>query len=138
MSHAETLSKSSMEFTLSENQNMIADMIRKFGDEHIRPQMMEWDETQKFPIECFKKLGELGLMGVLVPTEYGGSGFGYMEYVTVITEISKICGSIGLSVAAHNSLCTGHILQFGNDEQKKNIYPSWLPLNGLVHGDLQR
>ena len=118
MSHAETLSASTLEFTFSENQKMIADMIKKFGEENIKPHMMEWDETQKFPVECFKKMGELGLMGVLVPTEYGGAGFGYMEYVTVISEISKIDGSIGLSVAAHNSLCTGHILQFGNEEQK--------------------
>lgn len=102
---------------------MIADMIRDFGDKHIRPKMMEWDNTQEFPVEVFKKLGELGLMGVLVPSEYGGAGLKYNEYVTVISEIGKICGSIGLSVAAHNSLCTGHILQFGNEEQKKK----WLP-----------
>ena len=137
MAHTATLSESTMDFSLSENQNMIAEMIRKFGDEHIRPKMMEWDETQKFPVECFKKLGELGLMGVLVPTEYGGSGFGYMEYVTVISEISKICGSIGLSVAAHNSLCTGHILQFGNEEQKKKYLPKlasaeWIGAWGLT------
>lgn len=137
MQHTDTLSKSAIEFSLSENQNMIADMIRKFGDEHIRPKMMEWDEAQTFPVECFKKLGDLGLMGVLVPTEYGGAGFGYMEYVTVITEISKICGSIGLSVAAHNSLCTGHILQFGNDEQKKKYLPKlasaeWIGAWGLT------
>src|SRR6201993_4808611 len=90
-----------MSFHLSENQVMIADMIRKFGKENILPHMMEWDETQKFPVEVFKKLGELGLMGVLVPTEYGGSGFGYHEYVTAIVELSRICGSIGLSMAAH-------------------------------------
>ena len=137
MSHTATLSESTMEFTTSENQNMIADMIRKFGDEHIRPKMMEWDEAQTFPVECFKKLGELGLMGVLVPTEYGGAGFGYMEYVTVISEIAKICGSIGLSVAAHNSLCTGHILQFGNEEQKKKYLPKlasaeWIGAWGLT------
>ncbi len=112
-----------MSFQLSENQIMIADMIRKFGKEHILPQMMEWDESQKFPVEVFKKLGELGLMGVLVPTEYGGSGFGYTEYVTAITELGSICGSIALSMAAHNSLCTGHILQFGNEEQKKKYLP---------------
>ncbi|HET6227022.1 MAG TPA: acyl-CoA dehydrogenase family protein, partial [Bacteroidia bacterium] len=99
-----------MDFTKNENQRMIADMIKKFGDDHIRPKMMTWDETQEFPIDVFKKLGELGLMGVLVPQEYGGSGFSYTEYVTTIVEISKICGSIGLSLAAHNSLCTGHIL----------------------------
>ncbi len=84
---------------------------------------MEWDETQEFPVEVFKKFGELGLMGVLVPSEYGGAGFGYTEYVTVISEVAKICGSIGLSLAAHNSLCTGHILQFANPAQKKK----WLP-----------
>ena len=104
---------------MNENQQMIADMIKKFGNEHIRPQMMEWDESQEFPIELFKKMGKLGLMGVLVPTEYGGSGFSYFEYITAIVELSKICGSIGLSMAAHNSLCTGHILAFGNEEQKK-------------------
>lgn len=112
-----------MDFSYSENQKMIAGMIQDFGKKEILPKMMEWDEAQEFPIDVFKKLGELGLMGVLVPTEYGGSGFGYEEYVTVVSEISKICGSIGLSVAAHNSLCTGHILQFGNEEQKKK----WLP-----------
>ncbi|MEQ6118706.1 acyl-CoA dehydrogenase family protein [Reichenbachiella sp. MALMAid0571] len=108
---------------IKENQKMIIDMIRSFGEKEIKPNIMQWDENQIFPIELFKKLGALGLMGVLVPQEYGGSGFGYEEYVTVISEISKIDGSIGLSVAAHNSLCTGHILQFGNEEQKKR----WLP-----------
>jgi len=126
-----------MNFALSENQVMIADMIRKFGKDHILPKMMEWDESQHFPVEVFKKLGELGLMGVLVPTEYGGSGFGYLEYVTVISEIAKICGSIGLSTAAHNSLCTGHILQFGNEEQKKKYLPKlataeWIGAWGLT------
>ncbi|HET6245866.1 MAG: acyl-CoA dehydrogenase family protein [Bacteroidetes bacterium] len=112
-----------MDFELNENQKMIAGMIKDFGDKHIRPKMMEWDESQEFPVEVFKKLGELGLMGVLVPTQYGGSGFSYTEYVTAITELSRICGSIGLSMAAHNSLCTGHILAFGNEEQKQR----WLP-----------
>ena len=112
-----------MDFSLNENQHMIADMIKKFGDEHIRPKMMEWDEAQTFPVEVFKKLGDLGLMGVLVPTEYGGSGFGYAEYVTAISELGKICGSIALSMAAHNSLCTGHIMAFGNEDQKKKYLP---------------
>jgi len=112
-----------MNFSLSENQQMIITMVRDFAEKHIRPHVMEWDEAQTFPVETFKKLGELGLMGVLVPEEYGGSGLGYFEYVSVITEISKVCGSIGLSVAAHNSLCTGHILAFANDEQKLR----WLP-----------
>ena len=112
-----------MNLIKTENQEIIAQMVRDFGARHIRPNMMDWDESQEFPVEVFKKLGELGLMGVLVPEEYGGSGFGYLEYVTAIAEISKIDGSIGLSVAAHNSLCTGHILQFGNEEQKQR----WLP-----------
>ncbi len=110
-------------FHSSENGKMVTDMVRDFAEKHIRPHVMEWDEAQIFPVEIFKKLGELGLMGVLVPEEYGGSGFGYFEYVNVIVEISKVCGSIGLSVAAHNSLCTGHIMAFGNDEQKRR----WLP-----------
>ena len=112
-----------MNFELNENQQMIADMIRNFGDKEIRPRLMEWDESQELPIDVLKKLGDLGLMGVLVPTKYGGSGFGYFEYVTALTEIGSICGSIGLSVAAHNSLCTGHILQFGNEEQKQKYLP---------------
>ncbi len=126
-----------MEFKQNENQIMIAEMIRKFGAEHIRPKMMEWDESQEFPVDVMKKLGELGLLGVLVPTEYGGSGFGYFEYVTALTEIGKICGSICLSVAAHNSLCTGHILAFGNEEQKKKYLPKlatgeWIGAWGLT------
>lgn len=126
-----------MNFEYNENQHMIADMIRKFADENIRPRLMEWDESQVFPVEVFKKLGELGLMGVLVPTEYGGSGFTYIEYVTAISELAKVCGSIGLSMAAHNSLCTGHILTFGNEEQKKKYLPKlasaeWIGAWGLT------
>lgn len=98
-------------------------MVKDFAQKEIKPHVMEWDEAQHFPVPLFKKMGELGLMGVLVPSEYGGSGFGYLEYVTVISEISKVCGSIGLSVAAHNSLCTGNILQFGNEEQKQKYLP---------------
>jgi len=112
-----------MDFSYSETQKMIAETIRDFGAQHIKPDMMKWDESQEFPIHVFKALGELGLMGVLVPEEFGGSGLGYDEYVTVVDEISQIDSSIGLSVAAHNSLCIGHILQFGTDEQKKK----WLP-----------
>lgn len=112
-----------MDFSQTENQEMISRMARDFAEKHIRPHLMEWDESQEFPLEVFKQLGELGMMGVLVPQEYGGAGFGYHEYITVITEIAKVCGSIGLSVAAHNSLCTGHILTFGNEEQKKKYLP---------------
>lgn len=112
-----------MNFSYSETQKMIAETIRDFGAQHIKPYMMDWDNSQEFPVHVFKALGELGLMGVLVPQEYGGSGLTYDEYVTVVDEISQIDSSIGLSVAAHNSLCTGHILQFGNEAQKKK----WLP-----------
>ena len=134
------LENNAITFAKNENQIMIADMIRKFGKEHILPKMMEWDESQEFPIEVFKKLGELGLMGVLVPTEYGGSGFSYTEYVTAITELGSICGSIALSMAAHNSLCTGHILQFGNEEQKKKYLPKlataeWIGAWGLTEAN---
>ena len=112
-----------MNFSYNENQNMIADMIRTFGEQHILPFVKEWDENQVFPFDVFKKLGQLGLMGVLVPEQYGGSGFSYTEYVTAIEELSKIDPSVGLSMAAHNSLCTGHILQFGSEEQKQKYLP---------------
>lgn len=112
-----------MRFGTTENQQMIAEMLQSFGEQHIRPHFMDWDEKQTFPVEVFRKLGELGCMGVLVPEKYGGAGFGYSEYVTTVVEISKICGSIGLSVAAHNSLCTNHILMFGSDEQKEKYLP---------------
>jgi len=107
-----------MDFSYNDNQKMISDMIQKFGEYHITPYVRDWDENQIFPVHVFKKLGELGLMGVLVPVEYGGSGFTYNEYVTAIQELSILDPSIGLSMAAHNSLCTGHILQFGNKDQK--------------------
>lgn len=112
-----------MEFQLSENQQLITQTVRDFADKNIRPKMMEWDESQHFPVEVFKKLGELGLMGVLVPENYGGAGLGYFEYVTAISELARVCGSVGLSMAAHNSLCTGHIMQFGNEEQKQKYLP---------------
>lgn len=112
-----------MDFNYNENQKMIADMVKQFGKQNITPFVREWDDNQIFPLEVFKKLGELGLMGVLVPTEYGGSGFSYTEYVTAIEQLAILDPSIGLSMAAHNSLCTGHILQFGNEDQKKK----WLP-----------
>jgi alkylation response protein AidB-like acyl-CoA dehydrogenase len=124
-------------FQESENQQLIAKMVQDFGKLEIKPKSMEWDETQEFPVHLFKKLGALGLMGVLVPIEYGGSGFGYSDYVTVISELARIDGSIGLSVAAHNSLCTGHILQFGNKDQKEKYLPKlasaeWIGAWGLT------
>ena len=112
-----------MDFTYNENQRMIADMIRQFGEKEITPFARDWDDDQIFPIDVFKKLGDLGLMGVLVPSEYGGSGFSYNEYVTAIEELAILYPSVALSMAAHNSLCTGHILQFGNKDQKNK----WLP-----------
>jgi alkylation response protein AidB-like acyl-CoA dehydrogenase len=113
----------SLDFAESPNVQMIRQMARDFAEKHIHPHVMEWDEAQHFPVDLFHRLGEQGMMGVLVPEAYGGAGLGYHEYVAVIDEIAQVCGSIGLSVAAHNSLCTGHILMFGNEEQKSR----WLP-----------
>ena len=113
----------SFNFSETETQQNVKAMVRDFAEKNIRPNIMEWDEAQHFPVELFKQLGDLCLMGVLVPEEYGGSGLGYQEYVDVIVEVARVCGSIGLSLAAHNSLCTGHILAFGNEEQKQK----WLP-----------
>ena len=126
-----------MNFSTNENQKMIAQICRDFAEKEIRPNLMEWDEKQIFPRELFRKMGELGLLGVYVPQEYGGSGFTYFEYVTAIVEIAKVCGSVGLSVAAHNSLCTGHIMAFGNEEQKKKYLPllasgEWIGAWGLT------
>jgi butyryl-CoA dehydrogenase len=112
-----------MDFSKDEITLQVAETAREFANQFIRPDMMIWDEKQEFPLDVFKGLGRLGLMGILVPEEYGGSGLSYFEYVAVISEISKVCGSIGLSVAAHNSLCTGHILAFANEEQKREYLP---------------
>lgn len=112
-----------MNFQATENQLLIRQTCRDFAEKNIRPHVMEWDESQTFPTQVFKQMGELGLMGVLVPQEFGGSGMGYFEYMEAIVEIAKVCGSVGLSLAAHNSLCTGHIMMFGNQEQKSK----WLP-----------
>jgi alkylation response protein AidB-like acyl-CoA dehydrogenase len=126
-----------MDFNYNENQKLISEMIRSFSEKEIVPFMKDWDDNQTFPVAVFKKLGELGLMGVLVPQEYGGSGFGYAEYVTAIEELAKVDPSIGLSMAAHNSLCTGHIMQFGNELQKKKYLPKlataeWIGAWGLT------
>ncbi len=112
-----------MNFSRYENQDMIEQMARDFAEKEIRPNVMKWDESQHFPVDLFKKMGELGMMGVFVPEEYNGAGLGYFEYVTIVKEVARVCGSIGLSVAAHNSLCTNHILMFGNEEQKKKYLP---------------
>jgi len=112
-----------MHFQSSEITQQVAQIARDFSNQHIRPNLMEWDESQEFPVHIFKALGELGLMGVLVPTTYGGSGLSYFEYNAIIQEVAKVCGSIGLSLAAHNSLCTGHIMTFGNENQKQKYLP---------------
>ncbi len=116
---------------------MITNSARDFAKKYIKPYFMEWDESQEFPIETMRKLGEYGFMGVLVPEEYGGSGLDYNAYINIIVEISKVCGSVGLSLAAHNSLCTNHILTFGNEEQKKKYLPKlasaeWIGAWGLT------
>ena len=112
-----------MNFQPEEITNQVAQTARDFAQRYIKPHVMEWDETQEFPLPVFKGLGKLGMMGVLVPEKYGGAGLGYFEYNAIIQELSKVCGSIGLSVAAHNSLCTNHILSFGTEVQKMK----WLP-----------
>jgi alkylation response protein AidB-like acyl-CoA dehydrogenase len=113
-----------MEFATTENQTMIAQAVRDLCERELRPHVMEWDEAQHLPVDLLKEhFGPAGMLGVLVPEEYGGAGLGYFEYINTIVEVAKICGSVGLSVAAHNSLCTGHIMTFGNGEQKRR----WLP-----------
>jgi alkylation response protein AidB-like acyl-CoA dehydrogenase len=117
--------------------NLIRQSAKDFAETHIRPMVMVWDEDQTFPLDLFKKLGEHGFMGILVPEQYQGSGLGYQEYITILDEISKVCGSIGLSVAAHNSLCTNHILSFANESQKQKYLPKlatgeWIGAWGLT------
>ena len=129
-----------MNFKQEESEAMISQMVRDFAEKEIRPHVMHWDEEQIFPKELFRKMGELGLMGVLVPSAYGGAGLGYYEYIACIVEISKVCGSIGLSVAAHNSLCINHILEFGNEEQKQKYLPKlasgeWIGAWGLTEAN---
>lgn len=112
-----------MNFELNENQLLITQMVRDFAEKEIRPNMMKWDADEHFPIDIMKKMGSLGLLGIYIPEKYGGSGFTYAEYATALMEIGKVCGGIGLSVAAHNSLCTGHIYYHGNEEQKQRFLP---------------
>lgn len=125
------------ELDTDEQLEMIRQSAKDFAENYIRPHVMEWDETQEFPVELFHKMGEFGFMGVLVPENYGGSGLGYQEYITIVDEISQVCGSIGLSVAAHNSLCTNHILTFANEVQKQKYLPKlasgeWIGAWGLT------
>ena len=123
-----------------QNLSLIEETAASFAKQNILPHVMEWDESQTFPIDVFRKMGALGFMGVLVPEAYGGSGLGYHEYISIIGEIAKVCGSVGLSLAAHNSLCTGHILAFGNEEQKKKYLPKlasgeWIGAWGLTEAN---
>ena len=113
-----------MDFSTEELTQQVGRTARDFAAQFIRPHVSQWDEDQEFPHQLFKELGKLGMMGIVVPEAYGGSGLSYTEYVTIIVEISKVCGGIGLSLAAHNSLCTGHILAFGNQQQKEKYLPA--------------
>ena len=129
-----------MNFQVNEITAQVAQTAKDFANQFIKPYLMEWDETQEFPLHIFKEMGKLGMMGVFVPEEYGGTGLGYFEYKSVIEEVAKVCGSIGLSLAAHNSLCTGHILAFGNEEQKHKYLPKlasaeWLGAWGLTEAN---
>jgi alkylation response protein AidB-like acyl-CoA dehydrogenase len=129
-----------MNFETSEITQQVAQTARDFARQHIKPYVMQWDESQEFPIHIFKQLGELGIMGAFVPEQYGGAGLSYFEYKAIIEEIAKVDGSIGLSVAAHNSLCTGHILSFGNEEQKQKYLPrlataEWIGAWGLTEAN---
>lgn len=129
-----------MEFGYTENQQMIAQMVRDFAEKEIKPNRYQWDKDEHFPVDVMKKMGELGLLGIYVPEEYGGSGFGYHEYVTALIELGKVCGGVGLSVAAHNSLCTGHIYYHGSEEQKKKYLPKlasgeWIGAWGLTEAN---
>jgi len=126
-----------MNFETSELTQQVAQTARDFAQQHIKPYVMNWDESQEFPLQVFREMGKLGLMGVLVPEKYEGAGLSYFEYVAILQEIGKVCGSIALSVAAHNSLCTGHIMAFGNEEQKQKYLPKlataeWLGAWGLT------
>jgi alkylation response protein AidB-like acyl-CoA dehydrogenase len=129
-----------MDFEFDEVSRHAAATARDFAQQFIRPHVMEWDEVQHFPAETLRVMGRLGLMGVFVPEKYGGSGMGYIEYILIIEEIARVCGSIGLSLAAHNSLCTGHILNFGSEEQKKEYLPKlssgeWIGSWGLTEAN---
>ena len=129
-----------MNFKQDELTQQVAQTAKDFADKYIKPHVMEWDESQHFPLHVYKELGKLGMMGVLVPETYGGAGLSYFEYNVILQEISKVCGGVGLSVAAHNSLCTGHILTFGNEEQKKKYLPKlatceWLGAWGLTEAN---
>jgi alkylation response protein AidB-like acyl-CoA dehydrogenase len=112
-----------MDFTQTENQQLVRSTIAEFAKKEILPNVMKWDESQEFPRHIFKQLGDLGFMGMLIPEEYGGAGMGYFEYIVAIEELGKVCGSVALSYAAHNSLCSMHLFNFGNEEQRRKYTP---------------
>jgi len=129
-----------MNFEFNENQKMIAQTVRDFAEKEIRPHVMHWDENEIFPVDVMKKMGEMGLLGIFVPENYGGSGLSYLEYVAALSELAKVCGGVALSVAAHNSLCTGHIYYHGSEEQKKKYLPKlasgeWIGAWGLTEAN---
>jgi alkylation response protein AidB-like acyl-CoA dehydrogenase len=129
-----------MNFDLTQDQLMVQQMVRDFAEKEIRPNLNQWDKDETFPIDVMKKMGKLGLLGIFIPEEYGGSGFSYFEYATVLIELGKVCGGVGLSVAAHNSLCTGHIFYHGNEMQKKKYLPKlasgeWIGAWGLTEAN---
>ena len=129
-----------MSIELNEQQQMLAQMVRDFAEREIRPHYKKWDDLEEFPIEVMKKMGELGLLGIFVPEQYGGSGLSYDEYATILMELGKVCGGVGLSVAAHNSLCTGHIFYHGTEAQKQKYLPKlatgeWIGAWGLTEAN---
>jgi alkylation response protein AidB-like acyl-CoA dehydrogenase len=126
-----------MQFELNDDQKLLQAAVRDFARAEILPHVMEWDEAQIFPVDLFKKLGEQGFLGVVIPEKYGGAGMGYQDYVIIVEEISKVCPSIGLSVAAHNSLGSGHILAFGSEVTRQKYLPrlatgEWIAAWGLT------
>jgi alkylation response protein AidB-like acyl-CoA dehydrogenase len=129
-----------MNFEMNENQLMIAQMVRDFAEKEIRPNLIQWDAEEHFPVDVMKKMGALGLLGIFVSEKYGGSGFSYFEYATALMELGRVCGGVGLSVAAHNSLCTGHIYYHGSEEQKNKYLPKltsgeWIGAWGLTEAN---
>ena len=124
-----------MDFQLTEEQLHLKKSIREFAEREILPNVMKWDEHGHFPLEVVKELGRMGVMGMIFPTELGGAGLGYVEYVIAIEELSRVDGSVGIIVAAHNSLCSNHIYLAGNAEQKKKYIPKLATASTLAHGD---
>jgi len=124
-----------LDFQLKEEQLQLKKSVREFAEREIAPNVRKWDEAGEFPLSTIKELGKLGLMGVVFPTELGGAGMGYVEYVTAIEELSRVDGSVGIIVAAHNSLCSNHIFSPAMMRKRRNISPSWRAANSSARGD---